>query len=80
MQSPRFDDVKVGDKLPALALPAINLVSSALARRASCCCFRVWGVSLLFPLSCSCPRRQPRAPLSPRATRVSGSHSSSLRD
>jgi len=30
MQAPRFDDVKVGDKLPALALPAINRTTLAL--------------------------------------------------
>ena len=30
MQAPRFDDVKIGDKLPALALPAINRTTLAL--------------------------------------------------
>lgn len=30
MQSPRFNDIKVGDKLPALALPAINRTTLAL--------------------------------------------------
>ena len=30
MQVPRFDDVKVGDKLPPLALPAINRTTLAL--------------------------------------------------
>ncbi len=30
MQAPRFADVKVGDKLPALALPAVNRTTLAL--------------------------------------------------
>ena len=30
MQAPRFNDVKVGDALPALALPAINRTTLAL--------------------------------------------------
>ncbi len=35
MQAPRFDDVKVGDTLPALALPAINRTTLALYAGAS---------------------------------------------
>ena len=35
MQSPRFDDVKIGDKLPALALPALNRTTLALYAGAS---------------------------------------------
>ena len=35
MQAPRFDDVKVGDKLPELALPAINRTTLALYAGAS---------------------------------------------
>ncbi len=35
MQIPRFDDVKVGDKLTALALPAINRTTLALYAGAS---------------------------------------------
>ncbi|MGY2486343.1 MaoC family dehydratase [Cupriavidus sp. CP313] len=35
MQAPRFDDVKVGDKLPALTLPAINRTTLALYAGAS---------------------------------------------
>ena len=35
MQAPRFDDVKVGDSLPALALPAINRTTLALYAGAS---------------------------------------------
>ncbi len=35
MQAPRFDDVTVGDKLPALALPAINRTTLALYAGAS---------------------------------------------
>jgi len=35
MQVTRFDDVKVGDKLPALALPAINRTTLALYAGAS---------------------------------------------
>ena len=30
MQAPRFNDVKVGDQLPPLALPAINRTTLAL--------------------------------------------------
>ncbi|SPA54630.1 MaoC family dehydratase [Cupriavidus taiwanensis] len=35
MQAPRYSDVKVGDKLPALALPAINRTTLALYAGAS---------------------------------------------
>lgn len=35
MQGPRFDDVNVGDKLPALTLPAINRTTLALYAGAS---------------------------------------------
>ena len=35
MQAPRYDDLKVGDKLPALALPAINRTTLALYAGAS---------------------------------------------
>lgn len=35
MHAPRFDDVKVGDKLPPLALPAINRTTLALYAGAS---------------------------------------------
>ncbi|MEM5430337.1 MaoC family dehydratase [Cupriavidus oxalaticus] len=35
MQTPRYDDVKVGDLLPALALPAINRTTLALYAGAS---------------------------------------------
>ncbi|WP_349605375.1 MULTISPECIES: MaoC family dehydratase [Cupriavidus] len=35
MQAPRYNDVKVGDKLPALALPATNRTTLALYAGAS---------------------------------------------
>ncbi len=35
MQAPRFDDVKVGDHLPSLAVPAINRTTLALYAGAS---------------------------------------------
>ncbi|QBY55389.1 MaoC family dehydratase [Cupriavidus oxalaticus] len=35
MQAPRFDDLKVGDQLPALALPPVNRTTLALYAGAS---------------------------------------------